>query len=378
MKKALIVSTVSRQFTLFERENINILIEMGYEVHCAANYNDANDDLKELDIKKHHIDIQRSPFSFKQIKAFFQLKKLMNEQRFNLIHCHAPMGGVLGRVCAKVTNTNKVIYTAHGFHFYKGAPIVNNIIYKNIEKLMARYTDILITMNNEDYEIAKKFKLKPNGRVVKIPGVGVDTEGIKSIIVDKEKIRKEIEIPKEAFLMLSVGELIPRKNHIQVIKALSKLVNEKNRKDIYYVICGRGILLNKLKEKCIELNVEKNVKFLGYRKDVYKIMKSSDIFIFPSLQEGLPKSVMEAMSAGMPIIASEIRGNIDLIENNKNGFLVDEKNSESFFEKINQLYVDRKKCIEFGNRNLNIIKNYDINEVNKIMKKVYGDIGRSK
>lgn len=371
------MSTVSRQFTLFERGNIAILKELGYEIHCAANYSDATDALNELDIVRHHIDIQRSPFSTKQIKAFFQLKKIMKDEKFDLVHCHAPMGGVLGRICAKSTNTSPVLYTAHGFHFYKGAPFINNLIYKAIEKIMARYTDVLITMNNEDYDAANKFKLRSNGKVIKIPGVGVDTEVIKSIVVDKEKKRKEIGVPNEAFLMLSVGELIPRKNHIQVINTLAKLVNDDNKTNIYYAICGRGVLLEQLKEESKNLNVDNYVKFLGYRTDVYSVMKSSDLFIFPSLQEGLPKSIMEAMASGLPVVASNIRGNIDLINNGENGYVYNINSKEELIDNIYKIYNNTEILKNMSSKNTQLIKEYDIFKVNQVMRNIYMGVDKN-
>ena len=175
MKRCLIVSTVSRQFTLFERGNIEVLKELGYEVHCVANYSDATEDLKELGIIEHNIDIQRSPFSLKNIKAYKQLRNIINSDKYDLIHCHSPMGGVLARLAAKKTrkiNHTRVIYTAHGFHFFKGAPLINWMLYYPVEKCLSKYTDCLITINQEDYNIArKKFKAR---KVELVNGIGVD------------------------------------------------------------------------------------------------------------------------------------------------------------------------------------------------------------
>ena len=370
MKKALIVSTVSRQFTLFERGNIAILKELGYEIHCAANYSDATDALNELDIVRHHIDIQRSPFSPKQIKAFFQLKKIMKDEKFDLVHCHAPMGGVLGRLCAKVTNISPVLYTAHGFHFYKGAPFINNVIYKTIERITARWTDALITINEEDYNAAKKFTYKKNGKVYKIPGVGVDTSYIKELQIDRELLRLRLGFDSSDFILISVGELNDNKNHQAVIKAITLLPNEVKEK-VKYRVCGRGNNYNKLTKLIKDNMLENNIYLLGYRKDIIELLKGADVFIFPSKREGLSKSIMEAMAAGLPIIASKIRGNVDLVKDNENGYILEVKDSIKLSEKINLLYENEKLREKFKENSKVLSEKYSIEIVNSIMRKIY-------
>jgi glycosyltransferase involved in cell wall biosynthesis len=371
-KKAAIISTVSRQFTLFEKENIRILKSLGYEVHCIANYEDASPELDSLGIIQHHIDIRRSPYSIYNIKAFFQLLKIMKKYKFDLVHCHSPMGGVLGRICAWLIGLKPVIYTAHGFHFYKGAPLINNIVYKNIERLLARITDVLITINKEDYEAAQKFKMRKNGKVYYVPGVGVDVEYIKRVEVDKSEKRKELGIPEDGFVLVSVGELIPRKNHSQVIKALSKIdIRDKN---IYYLIVGKGALELKLKKLSKKLNVADRVLFLGYRKDVIEILKASDLFIFPSRQEGLPKALMEAMACGLPVIATKIRGNVDLVDDGKNGILVDVNNIEQTRKAIIYLFEKKELRVNMSKYNQERIENNDIKHVIKLMNEIYGEV----
>lgn len=372
LKKALLVSTVSRQFTLFDQDNINILRELGYEVHCAANFNDATIALDKLNIIRHHIDIQRSPFSLVNIKAGYQLMKLMKKGNFDLVHCHAPMGGLLGRICAMLTKTKPVLYTAHGFHFYQGAPTINNLVYKGIERFAASCTDGLLTMNEEDYNAAKRFRLRKEGRVYYIPGVGVDTVAINEVKVERSLKRKEINVPEDAFLMLSIGELIERKNHKQAIKVLAELKKE-GYDQIYYAICGRGALIDELRELCDRSGVADRVIFLGYRTDITEILKVSDLFVFTSFQEGLPKSVMEAMAAGLPIVATKIRGNIDLIDNGKNGFLVECNDLKGTEEAIKKIYLDKEAQMAFSKNSLNKIKEHDTKVVKDIMLRIYSD-----
>ena len=287
---------------------------LGYEVHLACNMDEIDpigwqEDCKKYSVICHHIDFDRNPLSPKNIKAYRQLKLFLKENPMDFIHCNTPVGGLLGRICAKQAGNIPVLYQAHGFHFWKGAPLKNWLLYYPVEKLMARWTDVLLTINQEDYERAKTFSLKKGGRVEYIAGVGVDVKGIQAMKVDKAAKRKELGVPEDAFVVISVGELIHRKNHIAVIRALKNI----NIQKLYYVICGSGKLDAYLKEEVKKLGIEDKVLFAGFRSDVIELMDSADLFCFPSLQEGLPVALMEAMAVGMPCIASKIRGNVDLL-----------------------------------------------------------------
>ncbi|MDL5376350.1 glycosyltransferase family 4 protein [Exiguobacterium mexicanum] len=368
MKKILIVSTVSRQFYLFEKGNIEILKSLGYEVHAAANFSDTNKRLESVDIVKHHFDIERSPFSIKNLIAYKQLKKIMETENIDTVHCHSPMGGLLARIAAKSLKIKKIIYTAHGFHFYKGASLFNWIAYYPIEKIMSNFTDILITINLEDYNRAKSFHSK---KVVYVPGIGVDSVSIRKKKINRESIRKKLNISEDTTVLLSVGELIKRKNYETALKAIEK-VNSGEK--ILYIICGTGKLEKDLKELTFKLGIQEKVMFLGFRNDIAEICAASDIFLFPSFQEGLPVSVMEAMSIGLPIICSEIRGNIDLIQNNEGGLLFNPNDSKELTEKIQQILVDKNHMLKMGENNLKNIAKYDINKIKQDMKFVYESI----
>lgn len=365
MKKALIVSTVSRQFTLFERGNIEILKKLGYEVHCAANYSDATEALEELDIVSHHIDIERSPFSINQFKAYSQLKKLMTEQGFDLVHCHAPMGGVIGRLAAKSVGVKNVFYTAHGFHFFKGAPKINWIIYYPIEKFLSKYTNSLITINEEDYRIAvNRMKAK---NVYHIPGIGLDIDKISSSTKSKKDKRREFNIPDEVIVLVSVGELNKNKNHEMIIKVISKLTQN----NVHYYIAGKGSNYNYLNKLAKDLGIKEKVHFMGFRDDIHEIYKMADIFCFPSFREGLSVSLMEAMASGLPCVVSNIRGNVDLIKDGKGGYLYSPNDIEGFECGINSLVLDRHLRANMGENNIEAVKEYDIEIVKKAMIDIY-------
>lgn len=310
-KKVLFTATVVKtHINVFHLPYLKWFKEQGYEVHVAAK----NDFINEPCIipncdKYYDIKFARFPFSKVNIKAYKQLKKLIQENNYEIIHCHTPVAGVLTRLAARNNKNTTVIYTAHGFHFFKGAPPLNWLIYYPVERFCARFTDKLITINKEDYERAKRFSLRKNGKVYYVPGIGINLEKIQNLKVDIKQKKKELGMSENTLILLSVGELNKNKNHETVLQALSKLKDQ----NFIYLICGRGVLKEYLERKIQELHLENKAKLLGYRSDVIKILKTADLFIFPSKREGLPVSVIEAMAAELPVIASNVRGNRDLI-----------------------------------------------------------------
>lgn len=365
-KKALIIATVVGFITSFEINDIKILQELGYEVIVAANYEGYNGKLDDKNVKMLDIRFTRSPLTLQNIKAFKKLNKYVKENKIDLIHCHTPVGGVMGRIIGKLNKVQTVIYTAHGFHFFDGAPKLNWVIYYPIEKFLSRYTDILITINQEDYNRAKnKFYAK---KAKYIPGVGVDVEKIRNVRVDRDKKRKELGLKDNDIVLLSVGELSRRKNHIVAIKALGKI---KKNKNIFYLIVGEGSLKNYLKKECRKLGIERQIKFLGYRKDVYELCKVADIYIFPSQREGLGIAALEGMAAGLPLVSANINGIKDYTENEKTGYCVDRFSINDFKNAIEKLAYNKNLRQRIGNYNEQVVKKFDIKNTEKIMKEIY-------
>lgn len=348
---------------------IEAAIFMGYKVYMGFNRIYANELKCDYDVKFYNACIYRNLLDFKNnFKAYKNLMQILINENIDVIHCNSPIGGILGRLCGKKANVSKIIYTAHGFHFCKGAPIINLTLFKWAEMLLAHYTDAIITINKEDFEAAKKFKLRNNGKVYYLPGgVGVDT----AVFNESKTIRKEIlQLIKgddNSILIISVGDLNKNKNNEVVIKALSKLKNNK----IHYLICGLGYKKNYLFNLAKKNNIEKNIHFLGYRTDVPQLLKSCDIFIMMSYREGLSRSLMEAMAAGLPCIVSKIRGNVDLIENGKGGYLVDPNDFNMLTNRINLLAENASIRTDMRNYNLESVKNYDVKNIKLMMKNIY-------
>lgn len=373
-KKALVVTTVASTLDQFCMSDISIL-QKSYKVNVAANFSVGNNtskervkefksELQKSNIVVNEINFNRNPFSKDNFIAYKEIKKLINDNSFELIHCHTPVAAMAVRIAAKKARKKgtKVIYTAHGFHFFKGASLKNWMMFYPVERWLARYTDVLITINKEDYNRAKKsFKA---GKVEYIPGVGIDTKKFSKVVIDKSAKRRELGIPEEAFVALSVGELNKNKNHKTVIKAIAKL----NNPNVYYVICGQGVLEDYLKNLIKELELEKQVKLLGYRRDIEEVSKASDFFVFPSFREGLSVALMEAMALELPVVCSNIRGNIDLIEDGKGGYLVEPDDVGGFAEAIAKL-MDRNT--KMGFTNIETIKCFNLENVKAKMKDIY-------
>ncbi|MHD0317361.1 glycosyltransferase family 4 protein [Fusobacterium sp. THCT1E2] len=373
-KKVLILASVASMIDQFNIQNIKLLQNMGYTVHVACNFEKGSscsfekvqilkEILKKLNVKYYQINFERNILKIgDNLKAYKEVKNILTENKYKFLHCHSPIGGVIGRIAGYKAQI-KVIYTAHGFHFFKGAPLINWLLYYPVEKYLSKYTDILITINQEDYKRAQTFSAK---KVEYIPGVGIDIEKIKNIKVNRKEKRAEIGLNDENIVLLSVGELNKNKNHSVVIKALAKISNP----NIYYLICGQGKLKRELLNLAKKLNLEKNVKILGFRRDVYEIYKISNIFIFPSLREGLSVALMEGICCNLPVLCSNIRGNIDLIKDGKNGFLI-ENNIEKYVEKIKFLLNDTKIYQDLEMMNKEIIEDVDTKNIEEKMINIY-------
>lgn len=363
--KVLYVTTISNTVNAFLIPHIKMLIDQGHQVDVAFNIEqEVKREIIDMGCTVHQISFQRSPLNKDNFSAYQILKDIIIDEGYDLVHTHTPVASTIVRLVCKNMKNTKVIYTAHGFHFFKGAPLINRLIYYPIERWLARYTDILITINKEDYESAKSFKAK---KVEYIPGVGVDIDKYSAVNVDKDLKRKEVGLPKGALVLLSVGELNKNKNHEIVIRALAEIKNT----DTHYVICGQGGLGNYLRNLSKELDIEKQVHLLGFRKDIIELCKVSDVFVFPSFREGLSVALMEAMACGMPVVCSNIRGNLDLIEDGKGGYLVEPDDVDGFTKNIEQLIIDRIFRRELGRFNARKIKTYSIENVLTEIKRIY-------
>lgn len=375
-KTMLMITSVASMIKQFNMNNITILQKLGYQVHVGTNFEHGSSmsrqenqrlkqELHDLGVKFFQIDFPRGVGNPRTVlRAIRQLSQIVRQQHFRFIHCQSPMGGVCGRIVGHRYKI-PVLYTAHGFHFFHGSPVSNWLMIYPVEKYLSRFTDTLITINHEDNELAKaKFDAK---KVDYLPGIGIDVKAIAATKVNLKAKRADLGIPADATVILSVGELNTNKNHKVVLQALREI----HKQNIYYVICGIGNKAQELKDLAKASGLEDRFKLLGYRTDVWQIMKMADLFVFPSFREGLPVSLMEAMAAGLPIIASNTRGNVDLIKNGTDGFLFNPQDVRTLVADINQLLTNKTLQVTFKKAELKKVSLFDQSVVNRQMYNIY-------
>lgn len=371
MKKVLFVATMQSHIMYFHLPYIKMFTDEGYEVYVATKLDrKIYKDVKMENVKWIDIDFSRSPISKNTIKSAKEMSTLLKENKFELIHTHTPIASIITRICARRLNINNIIYTAHGFHFFKGSPIQNWIIYYPIEKIMARFTDAIVTINDEDYNLAyKKFNTRNSNNIFKVNGVGVDFEKYK--IKNVANLKESLNIKESDFVLSIIGELNDNKNQIQLIKALEEINADYN--NIKCLIIGYGENQVYLENYIKEHNLDKNIFMLGYRTDIPELLNITDVVVSMSKREGLPKNLIEAMSVGRPIIATAVRGNMDLV-NEENGVIVQIDDIEATKLAILKLYENDSLVKKLGESSKEKSKKYDLKNTKLEMKKIYKKI----
>lgn len=370
MKKVLFSATVDSHILQFHLPFLKLFKEKGYEVHVATN---GDEKIPYCDVK-HIVSFERNPIKINNLKAIRQLKKICETEKFDIIHTHTPMGSVVTRLAAKKSRkkfNTRVIYTAHGFHFFKGASLRNWLIFYPVEKWLAKYTDTLILINKEDYDLAKKNFSNKCKDIQYVPGVGIDEEkfNFKFTDKDKKKVRDSLKLSDKDFLMIYPAEISKRKRQMWLIDTLSDFL--KNNTNVHLLLPGKDSLNGKCQRFVEEIGLKNQIHFLGYRKDIPKLLKVSNLALSSANQEGLPVNVMEAMYVGLPIVGSNCRGNRDLIKDNVNGYLIDLNDKERFSKCVEKIYLNKEN--KFSDKSKQIIKDYMLDVVLSKMEKIYED-----
>ena len=372
MKKVLLVATVQSHICQFHKPLVDLLHENGIEVHVAARDNLAEKNGLKLDFAEKVFDVpfRRSPFSLKNVKAYKMLKKIINDGEYDVIHCNTPVGGILTRLAAKKARKRgtKVFYTAHGFHFYKGAPLKNRLIWYPVEKHFAKKCDKLITINEEDFNLAKKkFKTE----VLRMHGVGVDANRFSAIGKEESlKLRETEGLNEKDFVILCVGELNANKNQSMLISAAALLKDKIP--NLKVLLAGNGAFEQKLKDQTEIGGLKDIVKFLGYRKDLENIIPFIDLGVSCSKREGLPLNLIENMLCKKPFVATKNRGHNELIENGVSGYLVDVDDIADMADKIQKLYENVDLRSKMGDAGREVALRYTRETVIKELTSIYG------
>ena len=368
--KVMVITTTDNMIWQFLLPHIKDMQDMGATVECVCSktgfwYDEMQD---KYGLTLHNIHMKRNPVNFTNIIAYFKLIKLQRKQKYDIIYCQQPVGGMMGRLIGHLFNL-PVVYTSHGNFFYRGNSKLKNLVYKSAEYAMSFWTDAMILINDEDYAACENWPAK---HVYKINGIGVDLTKYKTPKdLDKSAFKKELGFADKDFIVTSVGELNVNKNTLKVLEAFKNIDNP----NIKYLICGQGPLKEEFESKIAEYGLQDRVKMVGFRKDITNIFAISDVYIMPSIREGLSRSMMEAMSYGLPVVASAIRGNVDLICDNEGGILCETHDVLAYTNAIQTLYADKKLYKQYSARNKKYVKNFSLDVVRKQLKDVYKDCG---
>lgn len=381
INKVLMIATVPSMIGSFNMSNIEILQKKEIKVEVACNFKDRSvwnsksiekfqRKLKKIGVETIQIDFPRNPLKLKQVnKAYKQLKILLSERKYLFVHTHTPIASAIVRLVVKELKKEdiKIVYTAHGFHFHKKSQKRDWILYYPIEKWLSKYTYMIITINNEDFKIAEKFSALKKRY---IPGVGVDINKIANIKININNKKNSLNLPENSKVVLSIGEISDRKNHQVIISAIARL----KRKEIYYLICGRGESKNKLLKLSKKLKLSKNVKFLGFRDDVGELCHLADVGAFPSKIEGLGFAGIEILSAGTPLVSSNIHGINDYSIDGVTGYTNSPKDVNGFAEAIKKILDNKENAKKMGEKGQEIVKKFSKENSIKAMKEIYKEI----
>jgi glycosyltransferase involved in cell wall biosynthesis len=353
----------------FHKPFIKLLQDKGYEVHAAANPDHGRkEEIEEMGVVCWDVPFSRSPYDLANFRAIKELKKLFHTHSFDFIHVHTPVASFLVRYMAKQCKQGPVLYTAHGFHFYKGAPILNWLVYYTAEKLAGRWTDGLIVMNEEDYIYGEKLGFKRNESLFFVHGVGVPLDQYSVDASSRYYIRQQLNIPDDDIVITCIAELIERKNHMYLLRNWKKILGYFS--NVHLLIVGKGRKEEDLK-KYVEQNGLENVHFIGFRRDIPEILSQSDIVTLLSLHEGLPRCVMEAMACKKPLVVTGVRGSRDLVEHGINGFVVDLDDDRALVDSFVRLINDKELREQMGQASFERIQPYSLDHVIAEMEEIY-------
>lgn len=360
----------------FNKANIVALQTLGYQVELCANFDNGEgpeihnqkyvSECEKIGIKTHSIPFARHSLTG-SLKCLPQLKDLLKREKYDIVHTHTETGGLLLRLALSAKKRSKFVYTPHGMSFWKGSSLKSQLIYKPLERWICSGMDVNLGMNGEEMESLIKWD---EGTASYVHGVGLNVTRMQNPKRSQVEVRTEFGLADGEKLIVSIGELDDNKNHITVIRALGSL----GRKDFKYVVCGVGPNKEMLHSEASRLGLQDNVILAGYRSDIPDVLNAADIFVFPSFHEGMPVSALEAMACGLPIIASKIRGNVDIIQDGENGYLFIPSDVETLSRKISSLMLDENMRMTMGEKNKVIVQDFSMESVTNELKEIYSNL----
>ncbi|MEC0247483.1 glycosyltransferase family 4 protein [Paenibacillus chitinolyticus] len=367
-KKIAFVATVFGHLEAFHIPYMTMLKNKGYEVHAYGAVDHGYPGISNQ-YKSFPISFNKNPFHKDNWKAYLDLVTYFKENEYSMVHFHTPIASIVGRLAAKKAKIPSVLYTAHGFHFHTGAPLLNWFLYYPIERIMARYTDYLITINKEDYLRAKRFKVRKE--TIYLPGIGVDTSAFDNMVSQEyyQALRNSLGLQIDDFIVTCVAELNSNKNQEQLIRAIHILVSRYPYLKCLFI--GQGNKAEYYKDQVTTLQLNDQIQFLGFRRDIPQLLAISQVVALVSKREGLPKALLEGMSAGKALFGTKIRGISDLIKDGKNGFLVEVSNIPQSVEALESMLQDPQMVNEMGLQSKCLVSKYDLSLVIDEMNRIY-------
>ena len=336
--RLLISASVPEMIEVFLTPYAEYMRSRGWRVDALANGATGSARLREAFDEVYDVDWSRNPLDPRNLIGVpKQLRQLVSDNAYDVVHVHSPVAAFVLRFSLRKMRVPRIVYTAHGFHFHADAGALRNVVFRTLERLAGRWTDELIVINTEDRDAARRLHLVPTGHLHHLPGIGVDLTRFAHRTLTEEEIqarRAALDLPADVPLVLMVAEFIPRKRHEDVLAAFSAVWS-----GAHLLLVGKGPLEDEMRQQAASLGLGRRVHFLGYRSDVPELMTISKLLLLPSLQEGLPMSVIEAMSMGVPVIGTDIRGTRDLLADGS-GILVPVKSPAALAHAMNALLAD--------------------------------------
>ncbi|MCG7420226.1 glycosyltransferase family 1 protein [Macrococcus epidermidis] len=369
MKKVLFSANVFRHFTAFHTPYMKMLMDKGYEVYAIANedYGGHKEQLDQIGVHTIEVPINRNPLSTDNLKSYQILKETMKSEDFDIVHVHTPIAAFLTRLAKPAHMKGKLIYTAHGFHFFKDAPLMNWLLYFPLEKMTAAKTDLLITTNNEDTVTAKRLGFS-NDNLIHIKGVGVEIDHPQLTDEEKLNLRTELGLSSSDKVIICVAEMNDNKNQMFILQNWNNIKEAVPEAVLLFAGIGPNL---ELYEQYKTNNHLKDVHFLGFRRDVPNLLQISDVMTLLSHREGLPKSIMEGMAQGLPCVVTDTRGLVDLVDDNENGYIVEKGNDESLTYAFVKLLKDDNLRKNMGDKSKEKVESFTLDSVMKDYEQAY-------
>lgn len=368
MKKVLFVANIYKHFIAFHMPYLQLLKNMGCEVHLAAGERSVDIEIADY---QHNINFRRNPFNVINLQAYFELRKLMDTERFDLVCCHTSIASAIARLACISSRKHfgtKLLYTVHGFDFSNYSGFKQWLLFYPVEKYLSKYADGIVLINTEDYNLVKRKKFR-NSDTFKINGIGLDTSRFTPDTTIKQKLRSDYGFGEDDFIMIYSARFVPVKSHEFIIDSFCEIVKISN--SVKVIFLGDGPLLNNMKYKTNMLGLDKNIFFYGYRNDVSNFLNMCDCGVSASSTEGLGMNVAEAMYFRLPVVVTENSGHNELVINGMNGLMFKWGDEKAFVNNIRYLYLNERERYSMGNSGYNHVRNFLIDKCVNNMYNIY-------